>query len=63
LIEADFSDGGGLRRDSFIRTGKLFTANEVLILGIAGHLTSSKLPEVISHMVARFSSVLEADTL
>jgi mRNA interferase MazF len=43
--EVDFSDCG-LRRDSLVRIGKLFTANEALILGIAGHLTDSQLAEV-----------------
>ena len=49
LIYADFSDGG-VRRDNFIRIRKLFSANQVLILGIVGHLTSTNLAEVISHM-------------
>jgi mRNA interferase MazF len=61
LNEIDLSDGG-LRRESFARLGKLFTANEVLILGIAGHLTDSKLAEVISLLVGMFSSALEDDT-
>ena len=61
LTEVDFSEGG-LRRESFVRVGKLFTASEVLILGIAGHLTDSKLAEVISLLVGMFSSALEDDT-
>ena len=44
LNEVDFS-GSGFRRYSFVRVGRLITANEVLILGIAGHLTGSKLAE------------------
>lgn len=61
LIEADFSDGG-LRRDSCIRIGKLFNANQVLILGIVDHLTRSKLAEIISRIIEIFSPVLEGDT-
>jgi hypothetical protein len=61
LIEADFADGG-LTGDSFIRIGKLFTANQVLILGIVGHLIGSKLAVFISSMIEMFSSVLEGDT-
>ena len=61
LSEIDFSDGG-LRRESFVRVGKLFTANEALILCIAGHLTYSKLAEVILLLVRMFSSALKDDT-
>ena len=61
LSEVDFSDGG-LRRESFVRVGKLFTANQALILGIAGRLTYSKLAEVISLLVRMFSSALKDDT-
>jgi len=53
---------GSGESESFVRVGKLFTANEVLILGIAGHLTDSKLAEVISLLVGMFSSALDDDT-
>jgi mRNA interferase MazF len=61
LSEVHFS-GGWLRRENFIRVGKLFTANGFLVLGIAGHLTDSMLAEVISLLVGMFSSALVDDT-
>ena len=61
LSEVNFSEGG-LRRESFVRVGKLFTASEVLILGIAGHLTDSKLAKVVSLLVGMFSSALGDNT-
>jgi mRNA interferase MazF len=33
---------GGIKRDILIRGAKLFTANEALIFGVAGHLAHSK---------------------
>jgi hypothetical protein len=42
--------------------GQLFTANQVLILGIVTHLTDSKLAVFISSMIEVFLSVLEGDT-
>lgn len=62
LKESDFFSGG-IKRDSFIRaTTKLFTANEALILGVAGHLTHSKLSEVVSQLVDILSACLKDDT-
>jgi len=61
LKESDFLSGG-IKRDSFIRSAKLFTANEALILGVAGHLTHSKLSAVISQLVKMLSACLKDDT-
>jgi mRNA interferase MazF len=61
LMESDFLSGG-VKRDSFIRGAKLFTANEALILGVAGHLTHSKLSEVICQLVEMLSACLKDDT-
>ena len=61
LNETDFLYGG-LKRESFIRGAKLFTANEALVLGVAGHLTYSKLSEVISQLVEMLSACLKDDT-
>lgn len=61
LKEADFLSGS-IRRDSFIRAAKLFTANEALILGVAGHLKSAKLAEAIVHLVEMLSACLQDDT-
>ena len=57
LKESDFLSGG-IKRDSFIRGAKLFTANEALILGVAGHLTHSKLSEVICQLIEILSACL-----
>jgi mRNA interferase MazF len=61
LNESDFAYGG-INRDSFIRAFKLFTGNESLILGVAGHLTHSKLSEVIGQLVEMLSACLRDDT-
>jgi mRNA interferase MazF len=61
LKESDFLSGG-IKRDSFIRGSKLFTANEALILGLAGHLTHPKLSEVICQVIEMLSACLKDDT-
>jgi mRNA interferase MazF len=61
LTESDFLSGS-LRRDSFIRIGKLFTANETLLAGIAGHLKSTKLAKAIAHLIEMLSACLQDDT-
>jgi mRNA interferase MazF len=61
LNKSDFVSGG-INRDSFIRGFKLFTGNEALILGVAGHLTHSKLSEVIGQLVEMLSACLRDDT-
>jgi mRNA interferase MazF len=35
LLDSDFAEGG-LKRESFLRIGKLFTANVSIIIGVAG---------------------------
>jgi mRNA interferase MazF len=55
LNDSDFISGS-LRRDSFIRIGKLFTANEILIAGVAGHLKSAKITEAIAHLIEMLSA-------
>ena len=61
LNESDFVSGG-IKRDSFIRGFKLFTGSEALILGVAGHLTHSKLSEVIGQLVEMLFASLSDDT-
>jgi mRNA interferase MazF len=56
--ESDFLSGG-IRVDSFIPASQLFTAKEALILGAAGHLTDSKLAEVIRYLIQILSACLE----
>ena len=45
LRDEDFFDGG-LRRESFVRPGKLFTAHESLFSSVAGTLTAACLLSV-----------------
>jgi mRNA interferase MazF len=61
LKESDFLSGG-IKRESFIRGAKLFTANEALILGVAGYLSHSKLSEVIYQLIKILSASLKDDT-
>jgi mRNA interferase MazF len=61
LKEGDLFSGG-IRVDSFIRPSKLFTANEALILAVAGPLTDSKLAEVIHYLIEMLSACLEDAT-
>lgn len=45
VAEQDFTSGG-LRRESFARPGKLFTANQALCASIAGQLCMDRLADV-----------------
>lgn len=48
---ADFVSGS-LRRASFARPGKLFSANEALMLKVAGVLQDQKLNEILDAVIA-----------
>jgi mRNA interferase MazF len=61
LIEADFLSGS-LRRESFMRVGKLFTANTALILEVAGHFESAKIAEAIARLIELLSVRPQGDT-
>ncbi|WP_216913934.1 MULTISPECIES: type II toxin-antitoxin system PemK/MazF family toxin [unclassified Synechococcus] len=50
LSESDFAKGG-LKRESFVRIGKLFTANVSIISGVAGRLNPGKMSEVLDGLV------------
>jgi mRNA interferase MazF len=50
LTDADFVDGS-LQRISYVRPGKMFTANETLFKGRAGTLTADKHIEVVNVIV------------
>jgi mRNA interferase MazF len=56
LDNVDFISGG-LNRISYARTGKLFTANEAIIAGTAGKLSSHKFNEIIAGVVSRFEAL------
>jgi mRNA interferase MazF len=47
---------GGLPIDSFIRPNKIFTADKNIILFIAGHLTDTKINDVINAVITIVSS-------
>jgi hypothetical protein len=38
---------------------KLFTANEILIAGVAGHLKSAKITEAIAHLIEMLSAGIQ----
>lgn len=51
LTQASFASGS-LRRDSYARPGKLFTANHDLMVGQVGSLRSESLGRVVEAVVA-----------
>jgi len=55
ISETDFQTGS-LNRISYIRPGKLFTANRVLFRRIAGKITELKLNEARGAMIALLQS-------
>ncbi len=50
LLQSDFTEGG-LKRESFVRIGKLFIANFSIISGVAGRLNPEKMSEVLDVLV------------
>lgn len=50
LLQSDFAEGG-LKRESFARIGKLFTANSSIVSGVAGRLNPVKMSEVLDGLV------------
>jgi mRNA interferase MazF len=61
LLEGDFAEGG-LKRESFVRIGKLFTANTSIINGVAGRLNRVKMSEVLDVLVDILRQGLKDDT-
>lgn len=53
ITDADFLKGG-LKRISYARIGKLFTADRHLILYTAGELTSDRMSAIMSSIIALF---------
>ncbi|HMP73515.1 MAG TPA: type II toxin-antitoxin system PemK/MazF family toxin [Kiritimatiellia bacterium] len=51
LSESDFVSGG-LLRTSYVRPGKLFSANSSLMVRVAGDLKKSKLVDLVDAIVA-----------
>lgn len=50
LLQSDFAEGG-LKRESFVRIGKLFTANSSIVSGVAGRLNPVKMSEALDVLV------------
>ncbi|MCP9931223.1 type II toxin-antitoxin system PemK/MazF family toxin [Cyanobium sp. AMD-g] len=50
LSDSDFAEGG-LKRESFVRIGKLFTANSSIVSGVAGRLNPVKMSEALDVLV------------
>jgi mRNA interferase MazF len=61
LLERDFAEGG-LKRESFVRIGMLFTANVSIIIGVAGRLKSVKVSELLDVLVDILRRGLKDDT-
>jgi len=61
LLEVDFAEGG-LKRESFLRIGKLFTANVSIIIGVAGRLNSERMSEVLDVLIDILRRGLKDDT-
>ncbi len=51
-LSEDSFDQGGLRIESYVRPGKLFTANQALIVGDVGLLKEAAFNEIISAVIA-----------
>ena len=51
LSDSDFVSGS-IPINSFIRPNKIFTADKNLILGIKGHLSETKITEVINTLIS-----------
>jgi len=60
IISFPFSDltASKLRLTSFVRTGKLFTANQILFQGSAGLLYPEKFSEIITSITKIINSSL-----
>jgi mRNA interferase MazF len=61
LLESDFA-AGGLKRESFLRIGKLFTAHTSIVIGVAGNLNAAKMSEAVDALVNILRRGLEGDT-
>jgi mRNA interferase MazF len=55
-LKSNYFEFGSLRKDSYIRINRLFTADNQIILYKAGHLKAATLDEVIS----RLTTLLQA---
>ena len=55
LMDSDFTSGG-LRQRSNIRPNRVFTADQNIILYIAGHLKAEKLEEVVERIIEILNS-------
>ena len=53
-LEASDFAAGGLQLTSYVRPGKLFTANEALLLGTAGTLRAEKLRTILREVAGLF---------
>ena len=60
LADTDFSEGS-LFRESFARPGKLFTANESLMLGSVGVLSTEKQREIVEAITHILHAGLESE--
>ncbi len=61
IDDADFREGG-LRRESFVRPGKLFTASSALVVATVGRLTHEKHKDILEVVVRLFNEGLRNET-
>ena len=55
LVANDFNSGS-LPIDSFIRPNKIFTADKNIILSVVGHLSDTKIRDVLNSVITIISS-------
>ncbi len=50
-VTANDFESGGLNRNSYIRPNRIFTAEQSIILYVAGHLTLKKVEQVTNKII------------
>ncbi len=58
ITDADF-ESGSLHRVSYVRPGKLFTGNQVIMRGTAGQLNAAKYNEILEAIIVIISDNLQ----
>ena len=58
VTDVDF-EAGSLRQVSYVRPGKLFTGNQVIMRGMAGQLNAAKYNEILEAIIGIISDNLQ----
>jgi hypothetical protein len=56
MLDAAAFSSGALRVTSYARPGKLFTANDLVMIGVEGTLTQVKLEQIVKAVVTLLQS-------